>query len=63
MAEPKTVKGTLLEEDGTWIVRARVFDPASGKVKQRSKSTGFKVRDGTKRKAERRMKEIVAAWE
>lgn len=63
MAEPKTVKGTLFDEDGTWIVRARVFDPTSGKIKQRSKSTGFKVKDNTKRKAEQKMKEIISAWE
>lgn len=63
MASPKTVKGALYDDNGTWTVRARVFDPMTGKVKQRSKSTGFKVKDSTKRKAEQAMREIVATWE
>lgn len=63
MAGQKTVKGSLHDEDGTWVVRARVFDPASGRIKQRSKSTGLKTKDNTKRRAEQRMKEIVASWE
>lgn len=63
MASPKTVKGSLHDEDGTWIVRARVFNPITGKIRQRSKSTGLKVKDKTKRKAEQAMREIVAAWE
>lgn len=63
MASPKTVKGSLHDEDGTWIVRARVFDPSTGKIRQRSKSTGLKVKDKTKRRAEQAMKEIVEAWE
>lgn len=58
-----TVKGTLHDEDGTWVVRARVFEPASGKIRQRSKSTGLKVKDKTKRRAEAVMREIVASWE
>lgn len=63
MAGQKTIKGTLHDEDGTWIVRARVFDPRTGKTKQRSKSTGLKVKDKTKRRAEQVMSEIVAGWE
>lgn len=63
MASHKTVKGKLYDDNGTWTVRARVFDPLSGKVKQRSKSTGFKVKDSTKRRAEQSMREIVSEWE
>lgn len=63
MASHKTVKGKLYDDNGTWTVRARVFDPLSGKVKQRSKSTGFKIKDNTKRRAEQAMREIVAGWE
>lgn len=63
MAGPKTVKGSLHDEDGTWVVRARVFDPVSRKVRNRSKSTGLKVKDKTKRRAEQAMREIVAVWE
>lgn len=63
MASHKTVKGRLYDDNGTWTVRARVFDPVSGEVKQRSKSTGFKIKDSTKRRAEQAMREIVAEWE
>lgn len=59
----KTVKGKLFDDRGTWVVRARVFNPQTGKNEQRSKSTGFKVKDCTKRKAERAMESIVATWE
>lgn len=59
MASPKTVKGALYDDNGTWVVRARVFDPMTGKVKQRSKSTGFKVKNSTKRKAEQTMRDGV----
>lgn len=58
-----TVRGTLHNEHGTWIVRARVFDPCTGEIRQRSKSTGLKVKDKTKRKAEQAMREIVELWE
>ena len=63
MAGYKFIKGTLHDEDGTWIVRARVPDRKTGKIRQRSKTTGLKVKDNTKRKAERKMRDIVAAWE
>ena len=62
-SQSKTVKGTLSEDRGTWVVRARVFNPLTGKNEQRSKSTGLKVKDRTKRKAEQMLKEIVAEWE
>lgn len=62
-SQRKTVKGNLFEDRGTWVVRARVFNPSTGKNEQRSKSTGFKVTDCTKRKAEKAMEAIVAAWE
>lgn len=58
-----TVTGNLYEEKGTYIVRARVFDPETNKIRHRSKSTGFKVKDHTKAKAKRAMREILATWE
>ncbi len=58
----KIVKGKLFEDRGTWVVRARVFNPLTGKNEQRSKSTGFKVKDCTKRKAEKAMEDIVSVW-
>lgn len=61
--EKKTVRGTLVDDRGIWVVRARVYDPATGKTRQRTKSTGFKVKDSTKRKAELAMRGIVAKWE
>lgn len=64
MASPqKTVRGTLVDDRGTWTVRGRVYDPATRKTRQRAKSTGFKIKDHTKRRAEEAMKEIVAQWE
>ena len=63
MTDYHTVKGTLQDDKGTWAVRGYVYDPISGKKKQRSKSTGYKVKDNTKRKAERKMREILAQWE
>lgn len=61
--QEKTVHGNLYDDKGTWTVRARVYDPVSGKVRQRTKSTGFRVKDNTKRKAEQAMKGIVEQWE
>jgi len=64
MASPrKAVRGTLVDDRGTWTVRGRVCDPATGKTRQRARSTGFKVKDHTKRRAEEAMKEILAQWE
>ena len=37
--------------------------PWHGRKHNRAKTTGFKVTDNTKRKAERAMKEIIAMWE
>ena len=62
MASQKPIRGSLHDEDGIWIIRARVFDPITGKTKQKSKSTGLKVKGKTKRKAEQAMREIVEAW-
>lgn len=52
-----TVSGSLYDDKGTWSVKGRVCG------KQRSKSTGFKVKDNTKRKALQAMEEILAEWE
>lgn len=62
MASPK-VTASLQDDKGTWTVRARVYDPATGKMRQRTRSTGFKVKDNTKRKAKDKMQEIVAQWQ
>lgn len=59
----KTVRGTLVNDRGTWVVRGRVYDPTTGKTHQRSKSTGFKVKNCTKRKAEKAMRTVIDAWE
>lgn len=58
----KTVRGTLVNDRGTWVVRGRVYDPTTGKTHQRSKSTGFKVKNCTKRKAEKAMRTVIDAW-
>ena len=62
-SQPKTVRGNLYDDKGTWTVRARVFDPNTGNIRQRTKSTGLKVKDNTKRRAEKAMKKIVEEWE
>ena len=35
----RTVSASLVEDHGYWAVRGRVYDPESGKTRQRSKST------------------------
>lgn len=62
MASQK-VTASLQDDKGTWTVRGRVYDPATGKMKQRTRSTGLKVKDNTKRKAKDMMQEIVAQWQ
>ena len=57
------IKGGLYEENGTYVVRARVPDRRTGVIKHRSKSTGLKIKDNTKRKAERAMRDILSTWE
>lgn len=59
----QSIKASLVDDKGTWRVRARVIDPLSGQVKQISRTTGYKVADHTRRRAEQRMKEIVADLE
>lgn len=59
----KTVTGTLQDNHGTWTVYARVFNPRTGKMQQRSKTTGCKVKSNTKRVAERIMRDIIEEWE
>ncbi len=63
MASPNNITASLVNDRGTWTVKARVFDPITGKVRQRTRSTGFKVKDSTKRKAEAMMKEIIEQWQ
>lgn len=63
MASKNTVSGTLVDDKGTWTVRGRVTNPITGKVRNKSKSTGYKVKDNTKRKALQVMTEILAEWE
>ena len=62
MASQK-VTASLQDDKGTWTVRGRVFDPETGKMKQRTRSTGLKVKDNTKKKAKAMMQEIIAEWQ
>ena len=57
------VTASLYKDRGIWSVKGRVFDPVSGKVKQRTRSTGMRVSGNNKRKAEAIMKDIVAQWQ
>lgn len=63
MADYIFVKGNLIDDKGTWTVRARVFDRRTGKYKQKSKSTGLSVAGNNKRKAEKAMEDILERWE
>ena len=62
LASHKTVSASLQEDRGTWVVRGRVYDPETGKTRQRTKSTKLKVKNNTKRKAELIMRDIIAEW-
>ena len=62
MASQK-IAASLVDDHGTWTVKGRVYDPLTGKTRQRTKSTGYKVRDSTKRKAEAMKQSIVSEWQ
>ena len=62
MQAMKIVNASLHNDRGTYTVRGRVFDPETGKTRNRSKSTGLKVKDNTKRKAEAVMRDIIEQW-
>ncbi len=57
------IEGYLIDDKGTWTVRARFADTPAGRRKLHSKSTGLKVKGNNKRKAEAAMREIIAEWE
>ena len=61
-ASYKPVSGSLQNDKGTWVVRARVYAREEEAYKQKTKTTKLKVKDNTKRKAERMMKDILAQW-
>lgn len=61
--QKREVKCTLHDDKGTWAVRGRVYSPKLGKYVNRSESTGLKVKDNTKRKAQKMMQEIASRWE
>lgn len=63
MASRIRIKGYLVDDKGTWAVRARFPDVEGGKARLHSKSTGLKVAGNNKRKAETAMRDIVERWE
>lgn len=63
MADRVVVNGSLCDDKGTWVVRAFVPDPITGKMKHRSKSTGLKVTGNNTRKANGKLREILSQWE
>lgn len=62
MASQK-VTASLQIDKGTYTVRGRVYDPVTGKMRQRTKSTGLKVKNNAKKRAKVMMQEIVAEWQ
>lgn len=63
MAGQIVIKPCLVDDHGTWTVRARFPDTPFGKPKLHSMSTGLKVCGNNKRKAEAAMREISSQWE
>lgn len=63
VGQRKTVSVSLQNDKGTYVIRGRVYDPKTGKTRQRTKSTGLKVKDYTKTKAKAMMSEVQAMWE
>lgn len=61
--QPLVRDGSLQQDKGYWVVRARVYDPVRRKYRQRSKSTGIKTKEHRKREAERMKPDILANWE
>ena len=62
MASQK-VTASLQDDKGTWTIRGRVYDCETGKMKQRTRSTGLKVKDNTKKKAKAMMQDVIAEWQ
>ena len=63
MASQIKVSASLQEDRGMYVVRGRICDLATGKTKQRSKSTGLPTKGNHKREAQAAMQEIVEQWE
>ena len=62
-ANHKLIKPTLRDDRGIWVVRARVYDPHTRSIKERTRSTGLRVKDNTKRQAQEIMRAFAEAWE
>ena len=61
--QPLVRGGSLQQDKGYWVVRARVYDQVRRKYRQHSKSTGIKTKEHRKREAERMIPDILANWE
>lgn len=61
--QSKVQSYSLTDDRGIWVVRVRVLDGETETVKNRARSTGLKVKDKTKRKAQEMAKDIVARIE
>jgi len=55
--------GSVQNDKGTWVIRARVYVPWLGKYIQPSHSTKLKVKDHTKRKAEKMKQQYLQELE
>ena len=53
---------SLSDKRGIWTVVGRYNNPTTGKISYLSKSTGYRVKDHTKRKAKAMIQPIVDAW-
>lgn len=60
MADQKKERAwALVEDKGTWVVRIRAYDEEKKKYIHKSKSTGLKVKDGTKMLAKKLAPQIA----
>ena len=58
------VKGSLhVTPQGIYHIKYRIIDPVKGASKSKTKSTGFRAKDNTKRKAEQYMKDFFSELE
>ena len=63
MASVIHINVCLVDDKGRWTIKGRFCNTVTGEKWQRTKSTGLRVKDNTKRKAEAMKADIVAGWE
>ena len=57
------VSASLQEDRGTYVVRGRVLDVSTGRIRHKSKTTGIPTKGNHKREAQEALREIASMWE